>query len=630
MNMVKNKMKVIALVLVAVLILSSVYIYYGYFTEKEIIQEKTEESAILDDRISPLENQGVVLEVLRIRHRGLLQKLITSRNSWKNPPTFYFISNMDGLEYASKNVEQHGRTTEILFNTWDTMFQENKIVKDSDEEQETSTVTLTIVEQVKSGLFGRKTTDVERDSLTVTYDYRTGRWSGDDNFKDYDGYGHYLGETFEIWFNLYQFDYDNDFIPYWTEVNIFGTDPMVDDSTRDPDGDGIPTAWEWKWGYDPFTWDDHERLDPDLDGIENSEEYQMADWFADPFIQDMYIEVDGMERGGLFDPPHYLFEESKQGVIERFAEHNIRVYVDDGWPDSPIHGGGDVLPHFKKISIDSGMMLQFYDNYFPKERRGIFRYLVIGHGGGITTTSKNNINDCMQILSFSVKNTLLEKIKNFFLFSAIPTERGIRISLGGLVLHELAHSCSVDQDNCGFGGIDNMSYASPVFPKKSYVETWGQYRSVLNYIYSHDLDVFDLSHGDNGPPYDQNDWGYMFVGFFQYNARFVEEPYYEPQGGASLVQGEWRVNGYTYDANLTEKFVEYIGDWSPVDPTEVNWSVYKLVDTEQNPHARMIKVFAQPKIKTTQQWELFQEGDLDSEGNMQFYSFDDILNERLS
>jgi hypothetical protein len=42
----------------------------------------------------------------------------------------------------------------------------------------------------------------------------------------------------------------------------------------------------------------------------------------------------------------------------------------------------------------------------------------------------------------------------------------------------------------------------------------------------------------------------------------------------------------------------------------------------------MIKVFVQPKIKTTQQWELFQEGDLDSEGNMQFYSFDAIPKEK--
>ena len=626
----KRLMKEVALILIALLIISSVFIYYGYFAEKGIVQEKIEEPTIIDDRISPLENQGLVVEVLRIRHRGLLQKLITPGNSWKNTPTFYFITNMDGLEYASKDVTQHGRTTEVLFHTWDTIFQEHKIMKDAEEEQETSTVTLTIVEQVKSGLFGRKTSDGERDSLMVTYDYRTGRWSGDDNFKDYDGYGYYLGETFEIWFNLYQIDYDNDFVPYWTEVNILGTDPTVDDSKLDPDGDGIPTVWEWKWEYDPFTWDDHENLDPDLDGLSNLEEYQMANWFADPFIQNMYIEVDVMGRGGLFDPPHYLFEESKQGVIERFAENNIKCFFDDGWPNSPINGGGQVLPHIDKISVESGMMLQFYNNYFPEERRGIFRYLVIGHGGGFSSTSKNNINDCMQILSFSAKFKPIDKIVNFIFKGVIPTERGNRIRLGSLILHEMAHSCSVNDVTCTFGGIDNMSYGNALFPNKNYKSTWGQYRSVLNYLYTNGPKVFDLSHGDNGPPYDQNDWRYMFVGYFQYNAELIAtEPSSKPQGGETLVQSEWRVTGYTYDANLTEKFVQYIGDWSPINPIKVNWSVYKLIDTEKNPNARMIKVFAQPKIKTTRQWVLFQEGDLDSQGDLQFYSFDAILKERM-
>jgi hypothetical protein len=152
----------------------------------------------------------------------------------------------------------------------------------------------------------------------------------------------------------------------------------------------------------------------------------------------------------------------------------------------------------------------------------------------------------------------------------------------------------------------------------------------LNYLYTHDPNVFDLSDGKNGPPYDQNDWGYMFVGYFQYNSEFIEEPFYEANTGETmLVQSEWRVTGYTYDANLTEQFVHYIGDWSPVDPIQVNWSVYKLIDKEHNPNSRMIKVFAQPKIKTTQQWVLFKEGDLDFEGNLEFYSFDDILNEKI-
>ena len=627
---VKRKQKVIigvSLLVIACLLASGVFVYFEYYaTKKETPLQQTPVS--IDNRISPLENQGLVLEVLRIRCRGLLEKLITPGNSWKNIPTFYFITNMDGLEYVSKDVTQHGRTTEVLFNTWDTMFQENKIMKDVPEEQETSTVTLTIMEQVKSGLLGRKTSNEERDSLTVTYDYRTGRWSGDDDFKDYDGYGHFLGETFEIWFNLYQIDNDGDFIPYWTEVNILGTDPMVDDSKLDPDGDGIPTAWEWKWGYDPFTWDDHENLDPDMDGLSNIQEYQMAKWFADPFIQDIYLEVDVMGRGGLRDPPHYLYEESKQGLIERFAEHNIQFFIDDGWPNSPKHGGGDILPHINKISQDSGMMLQFYNNYFPDERKGIFRYLVIGHGGGFQHPSKNNVYDTIQISYPSGKFQPLQQITLFFTLGRLPTSRGVRVSLGEAIMHEMAHSCSIDADNCAFGGIDNVSYANPIFPKKEYVETWGQYVSVMNYLYANVPNVFDLSNGQNGPPYDQNDWGLIFCGYFKHNANLIEEPYYAPQGGKSLVQSEWRVTGYTYDANLTEKFVQYIGDYSPVDPIKVNWSVYKLIDKEKNPNDRDIKVFAQPKIKTTQLWVLYQEGDLNFFGNIHLYSFDDILKEK--
>ena len=41
-------------------------------------------------------------------------------------------------------------------------------------------------------------------------------------------------------------------------------------SDLDPDTDGIPSSWEWKWGYDPMVWDDHKNLDPDVDGLENT------------------------------------------------------------------------------------------------------------------------------------------------------------------------------------------------------------------------------------------------------------------------------------------------------------------------------------------------------------------------
>ncbi|DAC72570.1 MAG TPA: hypothetical protein DSN98_04595 [Thermoplasmata archaeon] len=626
----RHKQKImlgVSLLVVACLVGSGTYVYLEYLSTKKVTPVQQAPQTI-DNRISPLENQGVVLEILRIRDRGLLDKLMKPGNSWKNKPSFYFVTNMDGLEYVSKDVTQHGRTTEVLFNTWDTMFQENKIMKDAEEEQEKSTITLTIMEQVKSGLLGRKTQNIPRDSLTVTYDYRTGRWSGSDNFNDKDGYGHFLGETFEIWFNVYQIDYDGDFIPYWTEVNILGTDPTVDDSKLDPDGDGIPTAWEWKWGYDPFTWDDHANLDPDMDGISNLNEYKLEKWLANPFVQNIYYEVDIMGSGGLFDPPHYFLEESKQGIIERFARNNIQVFFDDGWPDSPPNGGGQMLPHIAKISQDSGMMLQFYDHYFPDERKGVFRYLVIGHGGGFQHPSKNNVYDTTQIAYISAKFKPKQQIFNFVVMGLVPTERGVRISLGSLILHEMAHSCSVDADNCAFGGIDNVSYGIFILPNKQYKATWGQYHSVLNYMYTNGVKTFDLSHGENGPPYDQNDWGLMFCGYFKYNANLIEEPYYEPKGGETLVKNEWLVTGYTYDANLTAQYMKKIGDWSPIDPIKVNWSVYKLIDKEKNPNFPEIRVYAQPRIKTTRQWVLNQNGALDSEGNLKFYSFDELSKEK--
>ena len=61
----------------------------------------------------------------------------------------------------------------------------------------------------------------------------------------------------------------------------------------------------------------------------------MSKWFANPFSPDIYIEVDGTESGGLLHPAIYLWDESKQIMIERFARHGINLYVDDGWPDGP-------------------------------------------------------------------------------------------------------------------------------------------------------------------------------------------------------------------------------------------------------------------------------------------------------
>ena len=112
-----------------------------------------------------------------------------------------------------------------------------------------------IIKAVILGIFKKK--------WRRTYDFKTGCWTGDDSFDDGDGYGHYIDDNYEIWFDAHMSDNDGDGIPYWTENNILGTDPFVDDSNLDPDNDGIPTVWEWKWGYDPLAYDNHSTLDSD-------------------------------------------------------------------------------------------------------------------------------------------------------------------------------------------------------------------------------------------------------------------------------------------------------------------------------------------------------------------------------
>ncbi len=69
---VKRKQKImigVSLLVIACLLVSGTYVYFEYYTtKKETPPQQT--TFQVDDRISPLENQGVVLEILRIRDRG--------------------------------------------------------------------------------------------------------------------------------------------------------------------------------------------------------------------------------------------------------------------------------------------------------------------------------------------------------------------------------------------------------------------------------------------------------------------------------------------------------------------------------------------------------------------------------
>jgi len=603
----KQTTKATAVLIIILIIIGSIFYLYPQTEEKK--QEKNEETIKkIDDRISPLENQGLIVEINRIRHRGLYEKLMKIGTEWRKKPTFYYIIKIDDLEYISKNVEAPGFSEEEFFNTWDTMLQENKIVKDAAEEQEKSEIKLRIIERVPKGIFGLRYEDIEKEQIQITYDYRTGRWEGDDNYKDFDGYGHYIGETFEIWFNVYQVDYDRDYIPYWTEVNILKTDPRMDDTTLDQDSDGVPTAWEWKWGYDPFIFDDHLNLDPDIDGLENHEEYKMRNWLSDPFSQDVYVEVDHMGKGGLFDPAHILWVECQQAIIEKYCQHNIKLYFDTGWPNGPVNGGGEVLDHIGSVSQDSGMILQFYNNHFPEERKGIFRYVIVGHRGNFNHPSKSNVYDSIFIsYNFDLKTSITGALLN-----KVFTPRTKRISLASSLMHELGHSIGISP--WSFEGCDNISYANGLNALKEYKEKWGEnYYSVMNYYVMYNNDLLDYSDGSNGPPYDQNDWGVIFVPKFQMNNEIVEEIFFSPPVDPELIiwdETDFTLNSYNLESNLTEEFINnYVEDWSPVHPIEVDWRVYKLEDNIEKDSGRNIKIYVKPRVPFST-WVLFAEGEV--------------------
>ena len=611
-----NKLIVGLAIIIALLIVASAYFVYFEPIEEEIVENV--EERVIDDRISPLENQGLTLEILRIRHRGLHDKLATMGNSWKKTPSFYFVANIDGKEFETKK--------QTTFTTWDTMNQERKVLRDAKEEQETSTVELSIVEIVESGIIFKRYSDVEKDKLKVIYDYRTGRWDGgDDSFKDEDGTGHYVGETFEIWFNIYQTDIDGDAIPYWAEVNVINTNPRIDDSDLDPDEDEIPTSWEYKWGYDPNTWDDHKNLDPDIDGIENVEEYQMAKWLADPFHEDIYVEVDGMEKQKLIDVTHQFSKYSQQLLIERFCRHGICLYYDDGWPDGPVNGGGEILKSYTGGAQDAGQILEFYKHHFADERKGIFKYLLIGYDSpAFNHPAEFNRPDAMHVYN-TVKLAL--GMKGY-------TQRTRYLYLATQAQHELGHSLGITP--WSHQGCDNASYEGGKANEEKFLEDWGNYPSVMNYYFINQKDagiffiLYDYSDGTHGPG-DQNDWESLYLPTFQMEARVVEEYMFEFPPPKLEEKLDFELRGWNYDPELTEQFSHTIGDWSPVDPIPTSWFVFVKTDEANQPSDRKVRVYAQPDAGTTiTGWTLSYEGTLDSEGKIDIYSDQDIVDSILS
>lgn len=339
-------------------------------------------------------------------------------------------------------------------------------------------------------------------TLTLFYDMKRGEWTGDDSLKDGNGYGHASGfedgstddNDCEIWFDLYQWDEgswwgDSSRLTGWEKENVYGLNASRDYCTSDFNDDGIPIEWEDKYGFDPFAEHSQADEDPDQDGLTNYEEYRTAKWLSDPYAQDIFIEVDGMEAKRPGGEPYLFPEKSQQIMLNPFAEHNITVHIDQGL----LGGGGDLIPFDEGMTgteLQAARMKYFLNGNENYWKRGVFHYAVICHQmewSGRPAGGRMCYIDMHTIGGQYVRNWApLFRVQGSDYYTGFAS----------VFMHELGHTLGLGS----FEGIDNEKSRFPW--NKEYWE-WGPYKSCMNYRYVYKL--VDYSEGDD-EEYDQDDW----------------------------------------------------------------------------------------------------------------------------
>jgi hypothetical protein len=360
----------------------------------------------------------------------------------------------------------------------------------------------------------------------LTYSIATGIWWGDDYLGDPSGYGRLSGiddhsiyeqdRDCELWFTITQNDYDGDGLPYWLEVNMYNTSPLINNRGEDLDNDGIPIEWEYtfgltyiEWGHnqgyylihDPFSWENYTALDEDNDGLNDIEEYKTWQWGSDPFRQDILVEIDQMAIGpngeGAFVPV-----ETYDLIRDSYARHNIVWHIDDGRL-----GGGEIIPF--KGNISDQDLSQWYWLYFMHQdaknwRRGVFRWCIIAYNGtwanGFAFSSRINGTfalDCFLISSkyHEMRSKIFPIIDGWYRRTFNRTMNRANV-YAGAIMHESGHTLGISNP-----GVDDPQ---TIWPWQVDFWRYGRYKSVMNYryIYNGLNDYSDGSRGKN----DFDDW----------------------------------------------------------------------------------------------------------------------------
>jgi hypothetical protein len=363
-------------------------------------------------------------------------------------------------------------------------------------------------------------------SAELTYSIATGIWFGDDYLKDPSGYGRLSGiddgsiyeqdDDCELWFTISQNDFDGDGFPYWLEVNMFNTSPLLNNRGEDADGDGVPIEWEYTFGvgyseegsdagyymlYNPFVWENHTAFDLDKDGLNNIEEFKTWQWGSDPFRQDIFIELDVMEkspsgRGGSV--PIEAFDL----IRDPYARHNIVWHIDDGRL-----GGGEFIPFRDTSSYNE--LRSWYWKYFMHEdaqnwRRGVFRWCIAAYNytwaEGFTFGS--DLNDTFAFDAFFISTRYHDYRATLFPYfddlnlDTYTIEINRAYVYAGGIMHETGHTLG-----CRAPGCDARK---TVWPWQINYWRFADYKSCMNYryVYRGLIDYSDGSHGAN----DYDDW----------------------------------------------------------------------------------------------------------------------------
>jgi hypothetical protein len=352
--------------------------------------------------------------------------------------------------------------------------------------------------------------------VDLIYNIKTGQWSGEDCILgDPSGYGRLNGcddgsiydteRDCEMWFHIYQTDFDGDELPYWTEVYSYGTNPAVSNVGEDTDQDGIPIEWEHRWGYNPTMWDNHQTCDPDHDSLNNSEEYRTSEWDSNPFRKDVFVELDIMADGPNGEQCT-ITQRTKELLKDPYNRRNIVFHLDDG-----CMGGGELIPFDKKSYPTE--LLHIYNTYFLHNgthnwRRGVFRYGIIiyrhFYASGMAYIGEKlffHFWHMQGINTFAISHKVIKD------FVKIQTQQRIDFVFACAIMHEIGHTFGID-----FlfpPGCDNLR---TIYPWQVCYWVFRNYKSVMNYRYA--FSILDYSDGSHGRR-DYDDWGQLDFSFFE-------------------------------------------------------------------------------------------------------------------